>query len=380
MGRASKRRHVWIGALVVVLGCTGEDRRTGPAESGWVAEADGAEELDGTDAAAETVDSEESYHCGEGPIPPRCDASRLVRRCRPVRRANRAPDYRRRTMWEHTYDEDGNRIRSETDLSGDGDVDRVVTRSFDAEGRLVRLERDFRREEDPANDSVHTWDFDAGPGVRRRSVHYPDDPDEVEFNTTVKTYRYGADCLIRRRATDKRNDGETDWIRGWEYDDGKPTRSVWVPGPGNGGEPGQTRRWEYDEAGHFVRYTETGVDGTAVERWTYDGGANRMQVETIYPDGPSFEAAWVYDDNCNKVRVEKKGYLDDVGGEEWVTTISFDERGNKVREVVDADADGEPDETHRFVYDEQGNRIRTERDRDMDGHPERVTNVEYECR
>ncbi|MBR1976848.1 hypothetical protein IKA15_01050 [bacterium] len=170
---------------------------------------------------------------------------------------------------------------------------------------------------------------------------------------------YDENGNVAKESKDINNDGTIETVKTYEYNDqGQMTKkSVDYLGDEDGkadGKPEYTEEYEYDDAGNLTKTTNKDENGetTSVQTSTYD--ANGNQVTRLFDrdaDGVKNGADEYYEYSYNDQGQMTEIKYDGSDGK-WNTTYEYDENGNKVKELIDYDLDGVPDEEKEIKPEE----------------------------
>ena len=284
-----------------------------------------------------------------------------------------------------TYDATGKQVRRSRDNDADGNPDSVtitqyndfgqITRrevtaggvttqlevwNYDADGRLIRRERDV-----PNAHTIEHWIVDED-GIRSIQEYDRDADGNVDLRNVltygelkrsdqwiVRDIDNGLDGTFDGRHTrsfdefgrvltshlDSDLDGTLDQVFEWDYGVHGVTRQHVARADGNG----YTYHYQYNDQGLLSEFAaDQDLDGV-IDRYTY----------------------YVYDAQGN--RIEQNSDWDADGNIDNRHTNTFDAQGKQLSWESDQDGDGVPNTRETFTYDEQGRRVRSDYDRGADG-------------
>lgn len=245
-------------------------------------------------------------------------------------------DYGYLSTSDSTYDAEGKLIRLESDYDGDSYTDETTLFAYDDNGNVIRSEVQRSREA-PGYSITYTYDAD-GNLTRSETVG-----ETIENQLVV--YRYDAYGDITRI----------------DYDLG-----------GNGAIDNSTI-WTYQNDGYAFRREENGISYT----YNFDANDNVLREEIDYfSDGvPDWISTYSYDVRGNEVRYEEDNRGD--GSIDSRRTTSYDADDNVVRQLLEYESGASSDRSDTYRYDARGNPTRYEGDDDGDGVPERVHTTTY---
>ena len=275
----------------------------------------------------------------------------------------------------YTFDAEGKLVRLEYDYDGDGMPDSVIVYTYDADANLVRDEQDSDNDGTPDYIASYTYDADGNQSGREQDLDGDGMADEVAV------YTYDDNGNRTRQESDTDGDGSADLISSDTYDDqGNLTRSE--QDFDGDGAPEQISSYQYDARGNRTRAEQDiDADGTAdnINTNFYDADDNLLRIEYDRDgDGsPDSITTYNYDEAGNQTGYT---YDDDADGTPGIiVSRTFDANGNETSYSYDADGDGMPESVVATIYDEDGYEVRSEHDIDADGTVDLIIEPTYDA-
>jgi len=261
--------------------------------------------------------------------------------------------------YTYVYDAKGNLIEAEEDDDGNGSIDRRAT--YDANGSVT--EREFDNDDDGTVDARTVYTYDSYGSLTKEESD--NDADGTVDNRT--TYTYDANGNLTAEEYDDGADGTLEGLTNYGYDTkGNNILREYVD-PADGMVHGRDV-FDYDANG-FQTLLERDYEGDGIVDYrttsANDANGNLLWRETdLHGDGTEISrSTYTYTANGDLLSSESgtNGVVD------WRQMNFYDVNGDLVRIEVDNNGDGTTDLITRYFYDVNGDLVMEETDYGADG-------------
>lgn len=234
---------------------------------------------------------------------------------------------------------------------------------------------EIRRDEgaDGSTDRIVRRTYDS----RGFPLHEARDDPAGGLREFILTQEYDEAGFPTRLTDDSNDDGIPEVIQQQEYDlQGRLTERTFDQDAD--GTPEVTITTSYNLVGLPNDTTQVNSSGTRVEHFFYDERGNLVDI-VIDADGDlDFDEAIKREYDTEDRLIRQAEDTDADGMPDEIRTIEYDADGNRIREALDDDADGREDSFVETFYDSEGRAIRAEVDRDADGTPDQIIRYTYD--
>ncbi|MDP8151464.1 hypothetical protein [Pasteurella atlantica] len=252
----------------------------------------------------------------------------------------------------HEYDDKGNIVKTLIDANNDNKYEKSVTREFDDEGNVTKILNDKNNDETP--DAITTNEYDDKGRITR--VYYDKNADKTNDAFTDYTYDDKDNVVESLQVLDINNTKANYHVK-YEYDDlGRRTKITYLDV--NTGEEIYITTMEYKDNGNIVKKTfnqasfDTPVKNTTTEPdsvgYDNDSFVKGKEYDTYY----DFDGQKVV---TSRFDMNKDGEFE--AGVDWLTTFTYDDKGNRITRIDDRKMDGSDVSEKVFTYDDFGREV-----------------------
>ena len=264
------------------------------------------------------------------------------------------------------------RVWEQLDSDLDGQADKSIRRTFDAEGRPLVFTRDD--DGDGAVDYRETRQYDAN-GFAASFTKY------LNGNTSIENYSWDADGNQISRDLDSNGDGVPDGRFISHYNEFGVLTQIDVDNQANGSTEGYIY-YLYNAQGQTIEESiDQDGDGQKdiISKYYYTNG---LLSETAYDaDGDGIAditELFEVDANGNMTHYERNDNAAIDNLPDLIIDQQFDERGNVTRYERDDDGNGQPELIEDIRYDAQNNMSEAHIDTNGDGNFDEIATYDYD--
>ncbi len=299
--------------------------------------------------------------------------------------------------YTYTYDNNGNRLSSHNDDSGDGNSNSVSHINYDEFGQILTINQDLNNNGNSDVLTTNTYDhkgnkltyFYTQGGVEKKAYYRYDESSNLlgyTFDSSgngvidrIGDYAYDNQGNLLFEKLDQTGNGDYDKVKTYTYNIANKVLIIDTDSNGDGTVNKQEKN-EYDSQGNLFRIsTDSNGDGlfNAINTYTFDGQGKLLSFinDSTGNGSANYIFTFTYDARGNRLTSSED--VDGDGGLEKLTSYSYDESDNLTRVTIDILNNGVVDEINIHTYDENNNQLTSTEDSDGDGIPELITYYQY---
>ncbi len=262
--------------------------------------------------------------------------------------------------YTYTYDDNGNRLSSNNDDSGDGDSNSVSHLNYDEFGQLLTINQDLNNN---GNIDVFTTNTYDSKGNKLTYFYTQGGVEKKAY------YRYDDSSNLLGYTFDSTGDGIMDKIGDYSYDNKGNLLTEKLDQSGNG-QFDKLTTYTYNTFNKIlIVNTDSNGDGAVnkQEKNEYDNKGNLLHASTdSNGDGyPNVINTYAFDDQGKLLSFSNDSTGN--GFANFVFTLTYDAKGNRSTSSLDTDGDGDIEELTSYYYDLNDNLIRLTKDMQNNG-------------
>jgi len=296
-------------------------------------------------------------------------------------------------IYTKSYDAYGNSVIQEVDDNGDGATDHVVSNTYNASGQLLTSYIDVT--DNDTENTLTTYTYDAygnrlsysydkngrnstaiySYDSENNLIAYSFDSNHVNIPDSEGSYTYDTDGNQLSESVDSNANGQVDSVKVASYDTNGNKLTEQQDNDGDGNWDIWVTRTYNDNSLLLSSSEDSNGDGSAnvVSTYSYDADSVRRssRFEAAHNAVVELSFTSIYDENGNL-----KTASEDTNGDgvtDNVTTYQYDGRKNLLTTSYDANMDGAPNKIEYYSYDANDNCLSFSIDDNADSFIDSVT-------